>query len=305
MHNFRFKNARTTWTLVTLLSSLALAAGCSDKADKADDTALTADDTSTTLTGDTDTGPPLEEQESLSSFTSGNYRSAELLILGTDEGIDQNGDEEPDNKLPGVLSTVDLLGLVDADLSLDGVNETLAAALEEGDIIQLIDAGQEGALLTVDLLLGEEDKSGTLSVSAESYDGSGDPTSRLQGVFADETAFTVESDVIQIPFSFFPGEPPLFIPVVNAVLIGTLSADQAEGKLYGAIPVADMMSQVIEPLIPTGDDYDPAAYLNLERDEFLASIEGLANKQLADIQLEDGTMAVSAALSFTAPPESW
>ena len=280
----------------------ALAAGCSGK--DGDDTGAAAGADDTASIADTDTGPPLEEQESLSTFESGQYRSTELLILGTDEGIDLNGDEESDNKLPNVLSTVDLLGLVDADLSLDGVNATLAVALAKGDIIQLIDAGQVGALLTVDLLLGDQDEAGALTVSDQSYEG-GEPTSRLQGAFSDETNFSVSSDVIQIPFSFFPDEPPLFIPVAEAILIGTLSADVAEGNLYGAIPVEDMMSQVIEPLVPSGDDYDPDLFFGQERDEFLADIENLANKQLADIELEDGRMAVSAALSFTAGPDSW
>ena len=278
-------------TLTALLFTAGL--GCTGKAGDTGPTGATED--SAAPPGDT--APPPEEQESLSSYTSGQYLTTSLVVLGEGEGIDLDGDGEVDNNLTAVLEFVDaaapLFGLTD-DLSPEGVNATLAAAIEAGDLLLLIEASQEGALLTVDLLLGAADEAGALSVDPASYEGD-TPASRLLGSFSSETAFTAASDQVQIPFSFFPDEPPLFIPLSLATLEGELAEDSA-GKLYGAVPVQGVIDQVIAPLLADRED----------KDDLLEGInELIASGDLADIELEDGTLAFSAAMSYRAAGVSW
>ena len=63
------------------------------------------------------------------------------------------------------------------------------------------------------------------------------------------------------------------------------------------------MEQVIQPIIPTGDDYDPDDYLGMEREDLIAYIEGIAyGETVSDITLPNGDKAVSAAITFTASP---
>jgi hypothetical protein len=281
-----------------LVALLLAAAGCSG-----DDKDPAGDDTAGTDTGAPgDTGPPLEDQESVSSYEAGTYRTTSLVLLGDGAGIDLNGDGEPDNQLPAVLNSASIFV---EGTSPEEINKTLATSIAEGDLVLLIDAWQDGALLTMDLLLGAQDEeSGALSVDPASYGDDSAPVSRLTGTFSDEVTFAVESDSIEIPFSFFAGEPPLFIPVALARIDGQL-ATTASGELYGAVPLEDVMSQVLEPLIPTGDDYDPDTYLGYERDELLEFIETLATKTLVDVELDDGRVAFSAALSFEAEAASW
>lgn len=285
--------------MTTIFAALLLAAGatlgCGGKADDSGPPGTGAGETA--APGDTDTGPPLEDQESASSFTDGQYRTTALVVLEEGEGIDLDGDDEIDNNLPAVLEFVDaagpLFGLKD-DLSPAGVNATLAASIKAGDLLLLLEGSQEGALLTLDLLLGVEDKGGNLSVDPASYEGD-TPTSRLTGSFSSETEFTATSDLVQIPFSFFPDEPPLFIPVAEVTLVGELG-DDSSGKLYGAVPVQGVLDQVIAPLLADQKD----------KDELLEGInELIASGDLADIELEDGTLAFSAAMSYQASGVSW
>ena len=76
--------------------------------------------------------------------------------------------------------------------------------------------------------------------------------------------------------------------------------------IAGAVPVDDVMAQVIEPLIPEGKDYDPELYLGMERKELIAFIYDFVTGETgADITLGDGRAAVSAAVTYEASADSF
>ena len=228
-----------------------------------------------------------------------------MELLPSDQGADLDGDGEIDNKLPDVLNTVDAL-VTAQDLTKTGINEALAAGLGDDTLVVLIDAEHDDPDLRVDVLLGTVDEdTDALGVDEQSYGEDGAPTSRLSGWFESQEEFTASADYILIPVTFYPDEPPLFIPLAIAVMEGELTAARCDGTLVGAAPVDDVIELVVEPLIPTGDDYDKSKYLNQERDEFIEGIRDLANENMADIELEDGSMAFSAALSFGSQDDSW
>jgi hypothetical protein len=277
--------------VLPILFCFSLATGCSKGDDTADDTAGGPDDTGET--GDTTPDEPP------SDFEAGSYRVTGMELLNTGEGFDLNGDGEIDNKLPAVLTLLDMA--VEDDMSRDGLNATIAAALESGEMVQLIDSAYAELTLSYDLLLGAVDEHGTVSLDQEqSYDGDGQPFSRFTGAFLDQTAIELGPNDIQVPVAFYPDEPAIMIPVWQAIATGDLSAEATTCTIGGAIPVELLMVQVVEPLIPED------GYGDQTKEELLADIEQLlSSDSVADIELEGGLPGISAALAFTAEPASW
>lgn len=273
-----------------VLATLSLAACKNDDTGKTDDTGPSSDDTGDT---ETDTGPPP------SDYTEGGYRVTSMEILDADSGFDLDGDGELNNKLPAVLMLLDMA--VEDDMTREGLNAQIAAALKKGDMVQLIDAAYVDLDLSYDLLLGDVDEHGTLTLDQEqSYDGDGNPHSRFEGVFLDQTAIELGPSDVQIPVVFYPDEPAIMIPVNEAIAEGELSVDSTGCTFGGAIPVELLMTQVVEPLIPE------EGYGEQTKEELLETIEGLlSSDSVADIELEGGAPGISAALSFTAEPASW
>lgn len=289
-----------TSTLIAAASSalLFLAPGCTSPEDD------TGSDTGPTDTATGDTADPSQEDTDTapaSDFEAGQYRVSTLELMESGVGFDIDGDGEQDNKLPDILTMVNYF-VADIDLSPDGFNATLADSLESGALILLLDARHTGSDLTLDLLLGAEDDVGELSVDEEqSYDeGTGEPYSRLHGAFLDQVAYEAGPDDIQIPITVYPDEPALLVPLVGGLAEGDLEAEATEGMLGGAIPVEDLVDQVVAPIIPE-EGYDDRT-----KEEWLELIESTANDEaVSDLELEDGSRAFSAALAYTAAPAAW
>ena len=279
--------------LALLIIGLALTA-C-----KPDDPVDSGDDTGTGPVDTDETADTSVPDEPMSDFVAGTYHVTAMEILDDEFGFDLTGDAVIDNKLPAVLTLLDMA--MEDDMSREGMNATIAEAIDAGDLVQLIEAHYVEADLTYDLLVGSQDEHGALYLDEEqSYDEDGLPWSRLEGVFRDQTAIRLGPDDVQIPVTFYPDEPALMIPVAQAIAEGTLTDDGSACMLGGAIPVDDLMVQVVEPLIPE------EGYGDQTKEELLKTIETLLSTEtVAQIELPDGGRGIGAALSFTAVPASW
>lgn len=243
-----------------------------------------------------DTGPPSYP----SSYEDGKYRATSFQLVEDD---DLNDDDVVDNKLPAVLQVAAFA--TGQPLKVDELNAQLAEEIASGGILLLVDAQHIQGELTVDLLLGVEDELGGLSVDPASYDN-GVPTSHMTGVFTSETDAWLQADAILLPVPFLEDEPAVPVPVEDVTSTWTLTDTGAQGLVLGALPVDAFVDTVLQELVPTGEEYDPADYLDKERDEFLEYIRELANDPgVSDIELPDGRRAVSAALTVEASPSDW
>ena len=260
---------------------------------------------------DTDSGQDTSQAEdtgdtkSLSSFEAGQYRVSEFaLATDSETGLDVDGDGEVDNKL---VTVMDLAALVTGQpLSVEEINLTIAKATKAEAVILLTELSHSMNVLELDILLGQTDDFGNLSVDDSSYDKSGNVTSQMTGAFLDETSFDVSSDYVEFPFPVLIGADPVMIPLNIVSMEGTADVFENTGIMGGAIPVEAFVENVIGGLLPTGDDYDPADYLNMTREELMEFIWNFASEDnIADITLTDGSPAISAAVTFTATPAMW
>jgi hypothetical protein len=261
--------------------------GCGDK-----DTETEADTGAVDTAGDT-------EVEPASDYASGQHRVS-ALVLATDPtvGVDLDGDGEVDNKLPTVLQLA--ATLTGEPLDVVSLNAVIASDIAKGTLILLTEQGHTDGVLTLDALLGEE-ADGTLSIDEASYSTSGEPNSRFTGAFSSQTEYAISSERIELPFPIIVGQPAVQVPLELVQSSGTVDADSNTALIGGAVPVDDFMTQVIEPIIPTGEDYDPDAFLGMSREELLSFIYDFATGEtVADIELSDGRKAVSAAVTYEA-----
>ncbi|MCB9742285.1 MAG: hypothetical protein H6741_25590 [Alphaproteobacteria bacterium] len=270
---------------------------CGEKDGPADDTAPA------------DTGGG-EEVVALSDYSAGQYRVDALVIVEDQaDGEDVDGDGEVENKLPGALIIAALL--VDDGLRVDNLNGTLAQQLADGEVVLLEELDHVDAVLTFDVLLGAVDEAGALSVDPASY-VDGEPQSRALGAFSSQTAFTVTADRVLLPFPLLPEDPDdpeasrlVDIPLEWVTIAGEADAGVVAGRLAGAIPIEDFINDVVERLVPTGEDYDAEAY-GMSREELFELVWDTTNQPgFADIELPDGRLAVSAVLEFSAAEASW
>ncbi len=276
--------------------------------------ACTDDGGTTTDTGASDTGPVTYP----STFTAAKYSAKSLTVLPADQGVDLDDDGEVDNQLPALLGLVD--PFTTDDMSVEGVNQTLIEMKAEGSLIMLVDALYAGGELQLDLLLSALDPdTGVLTMDPGSYGSDGLPNSRFIGAFEDQTNFLAATPTGNLAFPVVAGEPPVQVPMVDATMDGELHDltggvpdtghwTAGYGMLYGALPVQGLVDQVVDKIIApeepdTGADpdvtyYDPDTYFGMSRDEFLEWVTALLNDTTADLWLEDGSRAVSAALAF-------
>ncbi|MCB9743535.1 MAG: hypothetical protein H6741_05870 [Alphaproteobacteria bacterium] len=264
--------------------------------------------------GSTDDSAPVDseapEVEALSDFESGQFR-VDLMAIVEDQsdGEDVDGDGEPENKLPGALVVAALL--VDEGLQVTALNGTLAQQLADEDVVLLNELTHVEAVLTFDVLLGLLDEAGTLSVDPASL-VNGEPQSRATGAFSSQTEFSTQSERVVLPFPLLPEDPEdpeasrlVNIPLELVTIHGAVDAGVVEGRLSGAIPIEDFINDVVERLVPTGDDYDPEAY-GMTREELFELVWSTTNQPgFADVELGDGRLAVSAVLEFHATQDSW
>jgi len=287
-----------TWILaITII-------GCADKAENSSET----QDTSTATGTDTDTNQTTIDEttpeEIVSTYEAGTYQITDFALSeDSDIGLDIDGDGEIDNKLVSVLAAAALF--TDIGQAAD-INKILSEQIAKGDIVMLSEMVHDTGDLTLDLLLGDIDKDGNLFVDDNSYDENGDPNSRLSGAFVDQTNFAATSQYIEVPFPIMPDEPPVLIPLSMVTAEGSADDKGSDAIIGGAVPVEAFVNDIIDDLIPTGEEYDPALYNDMERDEFMKWIWDFASSPgVADITLADGSPAVSAAVTFTATATAW
>ncbi len=216
-----------------------------------------------------------------------------------EDGIDLDGDDEPDNNTPNALVLVDAF-VPDQDLSVAGLNATVAQAIADETLILLMETSYTDSVLTYDVLTGLGDGAGGYSPADESYDDGGVPFARLEGYFTAGDAFYATADRVLVGITFFPDSPPFPMPIEWVTLEGSLDGDSVNASLYGAIPIDDLRDLLILPLLEEAypDPKDRAFYLDL--------VDGaLELETVADIDLGGGRRGVSCAFSFTAGPATW
>ena len=239
-----------------------------------------------------------------SDYEAGKYRATSVSLLPTGEGLDLTGDGEIDNVLPAKLPLIN--AFTNDDLSFEGMNTSLTESVADNTLIVLIEAAYVQGLLKYDVLLGALDESDALSVDAVSLNTDGSPTARFEGEFLDSVSIQTSADDAGVPFQFMPETPPVLIPMKMARLDGELDNDTTLAILGGAIPVEAFVTEVVDPLLPPLEEYDPANFNGLERDELLQQVRDIANlPSVSDIELESGERAFSAALSFEADAITW
>jgi hypothetical protein len=205
--------------------------------------------------------------------------------------MDFNGDGVPDNSLPGTLMLLDTM--VEQDLSVDGFNTQVGEAFSSGEAITLADALFEEGLLSIALLTGMNDKDG-VSVDPASYDSNGDSISLLLGGFTDEEGFSTTSDSILLNFPFLPKTAPLPLAFEMVTFNGDINEASMNGTLYGVIPTARLIEEVITPLVPK-EGVDGMTY-----EEVMVLVESiLGYPTVSDVTFDDGSVGISAAFTYT------
>lgn len=239
-----------------------------------------------------------------SDYEAGKYRSTSMTLLPTGEGLDLDGDGEIDNVLASKLPLVD--AFVTDDLSFEGLNASLEASVDDGSLIILLEGNYESGVLEVNVLLGQQDESGVLSIDPVSIEDDGKASAHFVGEFLSQEEASASAASAGVPFLFMPDTPPVLIPMRMARLEATMNDATASGILAGAIPVEDFISQVVDPLLPPVEEYDPSEFNGLERDELLQQVRDIANLDtVSDIELDGGERAFSAALNFQANSTTW
>ena len=287
-----------------LLIPLAVACGSGDdgSGDPANGSGSTPQATGTggggTGTGTGTGGTGGTTQPPASSFTEGGYMLDELAIVADH---DTDGDGVTDNNLPLVLNLVNVV-LGSSDYTVEAVNAQIAASLYPENIL-LVDAWQTGSLLTVELLLGEEDGTG-FTIDPASYAGDGTANVHLEGVFSSETDFLVASDTMELPIVLFEGADPVPLVLVSVELGGTMDTDGLDARLYGAIPVEAVIDDMVEPLIPEeGFDLNGDG-VNETKEEIMDLVWSIA-PAAGDVDLGGGATGVSTLLEFGASPAAF
>lgn len=239
-----------------------------------------------------------------SDYEEGKYRSSSMTLLPTGEGLDLNGDGEIDNVLASKLPLVD--AFVTDDLSFEGLNASLTASVDDGSLIILLEGAYSEGVLQVDVLLGQEDESGALSIDPVSIEENGEASAHFVGEFMSQDQASASADSAGVPFLFMPDTPPVLIPMRMARLEATMDDESVSGILAGAIPVEDFITEVVDPLLPPEEEYDPSEFNGLEREQLLQQVRDIANLDtVSDIELDGGERAFSAALSFEASTTTW
>ncbi|TNE91271.1 MAG: hypothetical protein EP330_05665 [Deltaproteobacteria bacterium] len=272
-----------------LLASLVALAACNGKTE--------VEHTGETAEPDTGSEPA---QGYPSTFQSGKFRVASLVLLAEDEGYDYDDDGVPDNNLPAALRPVDIL-ISDIDMSKQGFNATIADAIAQNLLNILMYARHEDRMLEVDVLGGRTDN-GFLEVDPVTLDGNGEPESTFQGNFESETEYLAGPDNVVIPITFFENQDPVLARARRARIWGDLDDNAIDGFITGVVPARSLIDDVIEPTIPeAGFDTNGDGEPDISKAAIMETVEGLAdNENIADIELEDGERGVSAAFQFVA-----
>lgn len=256
-------------------------------------------------TGPVDTGPATSDSETdipesyEAEFEGGKYKVVSFeSYTSAEDGKDLDGDGEADNNTPNALTLVD--AFVDVDMTVDGLNGTVAGALAADDLILLMEAQYADSVLSYDILTGTTAGTGAYLPSDDAYDDSGNPLAHMEGFFTSDVAFWAEAERILVGITFFPKDPAFPVPIELVTLEGEINGSVVEGDLYGAIPVDDLRDLLILPLLEEAypDPKERATYIDL--------VDGVLELEtVADIDLGGGRRGVSCAFHFTASPITW
>ena len=230
-----------------------------------------------------------------SDFSTGQYRLTAFTILGDGEGRDWDGDGEVDNELPSVLENFGLF-LQGFDLSKDGLNLIAAQAIDDDELVILVDATYDDKTLTLDFLSGLVDGDGSLSVDADA------PVSHVIGTFTGETAYTAGpgSMILSIPVDAVGTLAPF--PLEEVRMDGDLGAISLDGTVAGIVPVGPFVKGVLPVFIPAGG-FDIDGDGKIGNGESQADLIALVTQILdttADVVTQDGEPGISAAIHFAA-----
>lgn len=251
--------------------------------------------------GTTDSATDTEEPEPVDAgYEGGQYKVSSFASYAeNDDGMDIDGDGEPDNNTPNALTIVDAF-VPKEDMTVEGLNGTVAGALADDTLILLMEAAYQDSELTYDILTGMTVETGAYFPSDDAFDESGEPLARLEGFFTSETEFYATADRALVGITFFPDEPAFPLPLELVTVEGSVDGAVIEGDLYGVIPTDDLRDLLVIPLLEEAfpDPKERATYLDL--------VEGaLKLETLADIDLGDGRRGVSCAFNYTASEISW
>jgi hypothetical protein len=241
--------------------------------------------------------PSTEETIPLSTFTTGQYMLSTLAVY---DETDTDGDGEVDNNLPVVIELLELT-VGTEEFSIDAINTALVEGLYPANIV-LLDAINEDNVLTVDLLQGDESVDNVIFVDPSSYDTQGDALNSLVGSFLDQFRFSVEAETMDLPLTLSPDTGAISVVLHDVRFSGTMDGLSQEGVIRGVIPVDQLVNDVAEPLIP--EEGVAIGSLWMTKDEVMDLIADLA-PLIGDVDLGDAGMGVSAALNYTATPESF
>ena len=250
-------------------------------------------------TGDSEeTG--LEPEGFPSSFEMGSYRITALSLNELGDGVDQNGDQTPDNNLPNALILVDV-AISDQDFSLEGFNTLMASSIDAKILNILVAASHIERNLDLTIFSGVwNEATDTYEIADGSYDEDGEPLSNLLGHFESETDFGVSALTAVLPVTFILEDGPLPVPLVNVTLTGTLEEELLSGQISGAIPGEAMINNVIAPMIPEEGAGGKT------REELLEMVQSLTtNETLMDVPMADGKQGISASFRFQATRQNF
>jgi hypothetical protein len=257
------------------------------------------EDTSSATIGSPAPTEPSEPEPYDATYDGGQYQVSAFAAYTLDEeGMDLDGDGTNDNATPNALLLVDPF-VADADMSVDGLNQTVSDAIAKGLMILLTEAAYDGEALTVDVLTGAPGKGGA-TPDPVSYDDDGTPLGRLTVYFTAGDEIYATADRVQVAITFFPEEPPLPLPIEQVTMVGVLDDGVMDVDIFGVIPADDLTELLILPLLE--DAYpDPE-----ERQTYIDLVtEVLQYETVTDIELDEERRGVSCAFHLTAASAAW
>lgn len=217
-----------------------------------------------------------------------------ILSLAVDPVADSNGDGEVDNHFPAALGSVDAL-LPGQGFTVEEFDVRLTDnVLNYSPVIVDTEVVDEGALVYLHLIVHAAtfDALGAVVVVDES-EGVMLPGSLGGDNFA---AGPADFDLWVVGLEGLAPIPVLFR---ETYITGSLDEEGITGQITSVIPLAELLTDFVEPMIgPEGWDIDGDGQLE-PRSEVLSFIDGVA-PMLADVTLADGTRGVSVRLNFSA-----
>ncbi|MGC6493361.1 MAG: hypothetical protein ACON5B_11035 [Myxococcota bacterium] len=280
---------------MTILRCMLLLAMTACTGESGTDTAASTSDTNPTDTDvngsdDTDTDSDSDAVDSDTDDTNAQvFADARwrLTRVRLSEGahFDLTGDGKPDNKLPDLIASVDIL-LSDATISVDDINAQLDKSFDSGDIVLFVDGDNTGSELVLGFLRASLDADGNPGIEPDSIDENGDPVQTLTGNMTSAEEFEAGPGDVTLPLAF--GDLPFSVTTEGALMAGTLDDTQIDAILGALIPVDVVMDEAVIPLLEA--EFDPKE---------VQTYTALAQSTLqlaADYEAADGSKFLTATM---------